>query len=292
MESARTSDLLRSAAISLWTVQGLVVCVLLSRRLSGEFTGAIPWALAAGWCLLCGVLSAAALWCYRTGYEAPSHNRKRPLPATAGSEPWSSLRRWTPEALSGGLAVFSILAAIPQPTAPVVGVVTGGIVIAVITGYGIAVSLPIFESAPPRVQDANRPLPAAVPHPVPEASHLFVTPAAALSRQDDDSTERCDADEALQTMTRRSEEGLEVVEGVIRVEFADLQREASVHLAFCPPLPGRPNVDLEDLDAHGWDLKIAAAYPFGLRLTIRRRPTGPTTGRIAYFASAAVRRAA
>ncbi|OYW18726.1 MAG: hypothetical protein B7Z55_10085, partial [Planctomycetales bacterium 12-60-4] len=102
----------------------------------------------------------------------------------------------------------------------------------------------------------------------------------------------CDADDALQTMTRRQDSDVEIVEGILRVEFASGQRETTIHVAFCPPLPSRPDVELEDLDATEWDLKIAACYPFGIRIAIRRRPDAAADGRIAYFASSALRRAA
>lgn len=98
-----------------------------------------------------------------------------------------------------------------------------------------------------------------------------------------------DGEDALQTMSRRITDDGEVIEGSIRVTLAAGERDATVHISFCPPLPTTPTVELEDVDGNGWDLKIAAVYPFGLRLQVRRGRdcAEDVTGRIAYWAVAA-----
>jgi hypothetical protein len=89
-------------------------------------------------------------------------------------------------------------------------------------------------------------------------------------------------------MVRRLEADAEVCEGHQRVTFAEGQREATVHIALCPPLPTKPQVELDDSDGLGWELKVAAAYPYGIRITVRRpvRQTVAQSGRIAWWASA------
>lgn len=91
-----------------------------------------------------------------------------------------------------------------------------------------------------------------------------------------------------QWMQRRNDEEGEVCEGHVRVDFAEGAREATVHVAFCPPLAAVPTIELEDVDGQGWELKTAAAYPYGLRITIRRGPreTAAASGHVAYWACA------
>lgn len=94
--------------------------------------------------------------------------------------------------------------------------------------------------------------------------------------------------EAVQWLLRRVEDGVEVCEGQLLVEFAADVREVALHVAFCPPLPAVPHVELDDVDGRGWTLQTTAAYPYGLRLTVRRsgRALGAETGRLAYWAQA------
>lgn len=94
---------------------------------------------------------------------------------------------------------------------------------------------------------------------------------------------------ATQTFTRRITDRAEIIEGVMTIELAPEQREVQWHLSFCPPLAGSPEIWLGDVDGGNWDLKVAAVYPFGARLGIRRRPDSPTRCRIAYTATAPLR---
>ncbi len=96
-------------------------------------------------------------------------------------------------------------------------------------------------------------------------------------------------DEAMtQWMSRRNTDEGEVVEGWARVEFSAGQRDATVHLSFCPPLGGRPDIQTEDLDGSDLEIRIPAVFPFGARLSVRR--LGSTTevqrGRIGVVAAA------
>ena len=82
-------------------------------------------------------------------------------------------------------------------------------------------------------------------------------------------------DEALssdvtQWLTRSLTADGEIVEGGIRIEFAEGQRDATVHVSFCPPLGGVPDVTTEDLDGSDLEIRVSAAFPFGARLTARR----------------------
>ncbi len=73
-----------------------------------------------------------------------------------------------------------------------------------------------------------------------------------------------------QWLTRSRTGDGEIIEGGVRIDFADGQRDATVHISFCPPFPGVPRVTAEDLDGADLEIRIAATFPFGTRLSVRR----------------------
>jgi len=78
------------------------------------------------------------------------------------------------------------------------------------------------------------------------------------------------AAEMTQWQTRSRRGTGETIEGGIRIEFAEGQREATIHISFCPPLAKCPELMTEDLDGADLEIRVAASYPFGARLTVRR----------------------
>lgn len=64
--------------------------------------------------------------------------------------------------------------------------------------------------------------------------------------------------------------GGETAEGGIKAAFAPGQRQAVLHVSFCPPLPGVPEVECEVLDDAPVEVRVTAAQPYGLRLEARR----------------------
>lgn len=116
----------------------------------------------------------------------------------------------------------------------------------------------------------------------------------------------CDIEESVspdvtQWLTRTLTADGEIIEGGVRIDFAEGQRDATVHVSFCPPLQSIPEVTTEDLDGLGVEIRVAATFAFGARLTIRRRVAsherGPRipaeTCRIGFVAIAApIRKAA
>ena len=107
-----------------------------------------------------------------------------------------------------------------------------------------------------------------------------------------DSSDFARSDEVTHWFTRSKTIDGEIIEGGARVEFADGQRDVTVHIAFCPPLACVPTIDTEDLDGNGLEIRVAATFPFGARLTVRRpviskseRQTNSTqSGRIGFVA--------
>jgi hypothetical protein len=96
-------------------------------------------------------------------------------------------------------------------------------------------------------------------------------------------------DPPLQWMQRRlSEDGLcETVEGEFTAAFAAGQKQAVVHLAFCPPLPSVPELECEPLDGADVRWKLAVAQPYGVRIDVHRGGAldSPAEIRLAWFAT-------
>ena len=84
--------------------------------------------------------------------------------------------------------------------------------------------------------------------------------------------------DTTQWLRRSQTAGGEVIQGGLRVDFAEGQRDATVHLSFCPPFPVVPNVTTEDLDGADLEIRVAACFPFGARLSIRRKDASKKVG--------------
>lgn len=107
--------------------------------------------------------------------------------------------------------------------------------------------------------------------------------------------------DVTQWLTRSSTADAEIIEGGVRIDFADGQRDATIHISFCPPLTGVPEITTEDLDGRDLEVRVSAAFPFGVRFAVRRSSNSRSHGqrfpaetcRIGFVASVtAVRRAA
>lgn len=104
-----------------------------------------------------------------------------------------------------------------------------------------------------------------------------------------------------QWLTRSLTVDGENIAGGVRVDFVTGQREATIHVSFCPPLTTIPNLTTEDLDGIGLEIRVAATFLFGARFSVRRplnsmsttSPLPAESCRIAFVAIAeSVRRAA
>jgi hypothetical protein len=80
----------------------------------------------------------------------------------------------------------------------------------------------------------------------------------------------------VQQVTRlRHDDGQESVIGWCRVHFAAGQRQASSHLAFCPPLERVPVIELEQIDGPDARLKAGQTLAHGVRVELKlSQPTG------------------
>lgn len=77
--------------------------------------------------------------------------------------------------------------------------------------------------------------------------------------------------DVLQQMTRsRNSDGIEVISGILRAEFAPGERTHNLHVAFCPPLEYEPAVVTYQLGGSPLTIKVGQAEIFGTRIELRR----------------------
>ena len=296
----------RSLAVWIWSSLLITDAVLVTRRFSGGFNSAIPDWLACSTTLLVAVVSWGA-WFLLTGGRADHslpHHRRWIAPAISVGVTliwaWSISMGSTP-LTCGVLTAIVILhtmavamdeqewvrhfdefrATHDRPMTSTVATstvtsslvnsesaVTGEIVVAETAGDEASVGRALSEETD-RIQGPLR-------------SEDFL-----VEDQDRDieSVEDSDENQTLWLSRRLSEEG-EQIEGWVRVPFARGQRETVVHVAFCPPLPSAPEIETEDLEGVGLEIRVAAVFPFGARLSVRRtsRLEESNTDRVGFIA--------
>lgn len=85
------------------------------------------------------------------------------------------------------------------------------------------------------------------------------------------------ADNVIQQITRsRSSDGVEVISGILRAEFAAGEQTQNLHVAFCPPLAYEPAVVTHQLGGSPLTIKVGQAEIFGTRIELRRAVTAST----------------
>lgn len=77
-------------------------------------------------------------------------------------------------------------------------------------------------------------------------------------------------DDVLQQLTLSLDaEGRQQWQGWLRMPIEPGQRTGALHVAFCPPLAGVPEVDIEQVDGPECRVTVAQALPFGVRLELK-----------------------
>lgn len=268
----------RAAALGLWTTLALLTAVVASRRFAGAYTGPLPTGVLAVAVLLAVTASVAALWLFRRDRSAKGD------PALGKAGLPGDIIAWSPEITAWGLPTLFTLTIAAQPTAAQLGTL-----LALSAMGAISLGIAVLEttvwwqtllSEPPITPPLPTPLPVVSSEPTFEPIATEEEPIA------DDEQEVAD-ESTTQWMTRRKEADGESIEGTVRVEFASGQREAVLHVTFCPPLSAVPEVEFECVDGEDWQIKPEAALPYGLRIQVRRSTavTPEQTGLIAYLAT-------
>jgi hypothetical protein len=224
--------------------------LLLIRRLQGQFVSPSMW----GWLLTTtfvvgSVFLLRRLWYLSTGLNVLTASR----PAVRG--PWRSLQTallwWAPTVCQLAIGI-----SITNPGAVRLGLVAWWS--AVIAGEvwwwnRLARALHHAPREPAARNSAPEP-----PTAVDEAEETLLPP-----------------DIEQQVAYYRSPLGDAWVEGIYRVRFMGTQKVAEVHLAFCPPLPRAPRIDVQWLrggvNERSVEWQVVQAEPYGGRVDVRRR---------------------
>jgi hypothetical protein len=83
------------------------------------------------------------------------------------------------------------------------------------------------------------------------------------------SPDRHAKDVTQQLIRSMSADGSEVLSGWLRLDFAPHQRIGNLHVAFCPPFAGMPELTVSQIDGPGARIKIAQLLPYGARLDLK-----------------------
>jgi hypothetical protein len=75
--------------------------------------------------------------------------------------------------------------------------------------------------------------------------------------------------ELQRVIRQRDEEGVEAIRAQLAAEFAARQRNATLHVGFCPPLAALPRVEVQAIDGPEAEVKVSQAFAHGARLELR-----------------------
>ena len=84
----------------------------------------------------------------------------------------------------------------------------------------------------------------------------------------------------VQQLTRIREDGRESIHAVLLAEIPAGDRQAAIHVAFCPPLDQKPQLTAHALDAGDAEVRVTQAETFGARIEMRL-PAAATARRTA-----------
>lgn len=262
----------RSLAVWIWTSLLITDAVLVTRRFSGGFHSAIPDWLACSTTLLVAIVSWSA-WFLLTG----------------GRTDHSLLhhRRWIAPAISVGATLIWAWSISIGSTPLTCGVLTAIVILHTMTvamddqewiRYFDEFRATHYHSKTTNLTTGTPTSTPANPDfaAIPLTGDIVVAAVAGdecFSDQgqagDVECIEDSDDNQTLWLSRRLSEDG-EQIEGWVRVPFARGQRETVIHVAFCPPLGSAPEIETEDLEGVGLEIRVAAVFPFGARLSVRR----------------------
>lgn len=262
----------RALACGLQTGVWLVAAVVLSRRVSGDASGfATQWAA----CLVGSVAMAISV--------LTTSLLKGDDPRTSNSE-----HGLLPEALSLLPGMMLGLALMPAGSGGGLAALLGLFVVAFVAQVGLstasrsgqslvrpadvateAVSEPDWDDALPE-SDAS-----------PHAGDLPLL-------DDNQAGSLCTGPETQQWMTRSQQDGYDVIEGEVRIDFESGQRLIALHLPFSPPLAATPEFECECLDDIEVSFRTTARHSYGVRVEISRSGSldQPATATIGWAASA------
>ena len=96
--------------------------------------------------------------------------------------------------------------------------------------------------------------------------------------------------DAQQWMSRSRQDGYDVAEGEVQIDFEAGQRLVALHLPFSPPLAATPEFECEGLDEIELSFRTTAQHTYGVRVEVSRSGAldAAATARIGWAASAEI----
>lgn len=255
IELHRRIDGIPSASLGRWAAGaalGLLICVavvIAQRRLAGALEN--PLEVAA--LLSTGLLAVTAAGGIRVGWHS------QPAKSVAARADWTVM-------LSTSAALIALGAALSTAGTQIAGLAVFWTLLAAEEGWAW------YWFVSRRVG----PIPWPVLHilrwdrpqkPAPHAAR--VGPAWHAPRRPVSAEEILSEDVTQQLMRSRAADGAEELSGWLRPAFAAGQRTGSIHVAFCPPFAGTPELAVEQIDGPEARIKTAQLLPYGVRLDLK-----------------------
>jgi hypothetical protein len=241
----------------------LVAAVALAwRRLAGALESPLSWQAL----LLIGFLLCAAAAAVRAAWHSASAPRQEPSPS-----------RRTPrcptrgDVVAAGLLTASLLAVggvVSVPGTPPLGLI---LFWGILAGEELWAWVPRAWLAWPLAPRRN---PADSAGASAHRSSARGSPAGLAV----DWSEMTSGDVVQQQVRSRAADGTEVLRGWLRVPLAAGQRSASVHVAFCPPFPRTPRVEVEQREGPAARIKSVQSLPHGARFDLKLAQPSETAG--------------
>jgi hypothetical protein len=296
-------DFRKVFALATTTALTLLTVVVVSRRMSGAFDGPMSPAVPCVVATLSALLSVAALALGTTATAPTASIRKRIFSAALAVLPPVALGAalWiVPSAVVGGylaaLATASVLCAVAITDSASGFAFTNrlrsGLFQAHVTQRWVALDfgeLSRVAACPPvsHSRVSNEPTGGQAASATPQ------TPLADLAADEEAVAipdEESESDQSIvQWMTRRRlPDGVEVVEGAVRIDLDPAEKVGVAHLSFVPPLACDPKAECHLLCEFGGRVRITAAKSYGLRIEARQSGelTLATTINVAFSAQA------
>ena len=248
-----------SAAMLIWTGVIVTTTVLFSRRVAGEFSLTSAWP-AVFVSLISTTLSLTAWGLFHRVRNSVAEMRRDRLIAFVA---------WLPTWLSG-LAVAPVSSPFAQGWLIGVALLSGGL-FALFGQWHLefghqasgAASAPRFAFDRATTGELTPPRSPIVTESSPSSFAVF-DPLV------DDEVESTDG-LITQRMTRQTlPDGVEEIEGSVRVLFSAGQRMASVHVPFSPSFAVAPQVECELVSDEDVRWKVSVVYPYGMRIELKR----------------------
>ena len=128
---------------------------------------------------------------------------------------------------------------------------------------------PIWDPALPPPPPLAPPIPTPPPLPSATVSKLVEIEPAESECPDLEGDEPEIPAGLIQQLTRVREDDHESIHALVQAKIHANDRQAILHLAFCPPLADKPELTAHALDCDDADVRITQAETFGTRLEVR-----------------------